>query len=82
MRKHTVTLPAGSDFPAWSLWGLGTFVAGEPRELSLSEAQVKSLRSKGFIVTDLDRGGEIKAVKVPTGVKSGGVAPVRRGGEQ
>lgn len=47
---YTVTMPVECGMPRTTLSGLGTFVAGEPRELELVEAQVRSLRARYFIV--------------------------------
>jgi hypothetical protein len=50
--------------------GLGTFEAGEPREVELTSRQAESLETKGLLVEPLDESeptGEPETGEVPAG---------------
>jgi hypothetical protein len=50
METYVVVLPKDSKLDRRQLWRLGTFKRGEPRELELSDEQIKSLKARGFSV--------------------------------
>lgn len=47
---YEVTMPADSPMRERTIFGIGTFVAGDRRKVDLSQGQVESLRAKGFRV--------------------------------
>lgn len=52
---YIVTLPPSLGYEARTLWGIGTFLAGVPREVDIGPGQVAALKSKGFEVIDANK---------------------------
>lgn len=50
---YRVTLPTESGYMARSHYGVGTFIAGEPRTVDLTPEYAQSLRAKGYKVEEV-----------------------------